>query len=335
MIPTSKFQIFLVFLSSLYVLHSGCQQDAYGGQCVAYVRKHFGNDRSRMPALSGVSRDLGAYNAWGYWDLGYGYGIIPASNSIFVQARSRYSPLGHMGVVVQSTELKDGRFELIVNDSNWGDDERVDCGRKLTYDARTRLASRGTGNPREILGFIYSGSMNSNLRPVSSEPDFLAGIEGYSTPPAYLPPVSRPDRKNSLFGLDSSSIGIDRLPVYYQSARGYTLDAATRAKILGLKTYSNLKIKGRQGWELLSQKGKSTLGSVSQNSVQFSRRALDNAKVLGTGIGQKAQEFQRDISTRRSSLRREMRADSWKAKAKDFGKKVWERGSNVLQKLKR
>jgi len=260
------------------LINAQCVQDSYGGQCVAYARAYFGNDRTKMPPLSTVSRDLGAYNAYGFWDLGYGYGSIPQSQSIFVQARSRYSPLGHMGVVVHSTRLDDGRFELIVNDSNWGNDERVDCGRRLIYDPVTRQAVRDQGAPRLILGFIYSGNSQYTSEPGARQPGFFDGIENTSRPLQPTRYLTDTVSRSPFAGLDRSTLGMDRLPVFYRSAKGYVLDAATRAKVQGLRTYHQLKHRGQEGYELISSRSKSTAKKLKTRSLEMGGRLLETAK---------------------------------------------------------
>ena len=273
----TKPSILHILVLSVFLVQSfgRCIQDSYGGQCVAYARAYFGGDKTKMPPLSNVSRDLGAYNAYGYWNLGYGYGNIPESQSIFVQARSRYSPLGHMGVVTESIRRQDGKYLLIVNDSNWGNDERVDCGRKLVYDPVTREAVRDQGSPRIILGFIYSRNMNQPTG--TSFQDLFGGLE---RPNLTYRPQSIPNQKSRFFfnGFDQSSLGLERVPILYRSAKGYAMNTVTQAKVLGLQTYNHMKDRGRDGLELVILKTRETSNQVGSRASSFARQTYEQVR---------------------------------------------------------
>ncbi len=105
-----------------------CHQDNLGGQCVAYVRRNFWRDYDLMPSLCDVDRDCGAYHAWDTWDFGFGKTSVPRVASIMILDQSDDSPFGHMGIVVSVEYNDDGTVALVVNESNWDDDERLDCG---------------------------------------------------------------------------------------------------------------------------------------------------------------------------------------------------------------
>lgn len=130
-------------------------QDIYGGQCVNYVREFFGGQRDLMPGLC-IYADCGAYHAWEVWDLGFGKGRLPAKNSILILDKD---PLlfGHVAVVVDYTQNADGTYTLIVNESNWDQDELIDCNVRYTYFPETsQIIREGRKKIYKVAGFIYS-----------------------------------------------------------------------------------------------------------------------------------------------------------------------------------
>lgn len=133
-----------------------CTQDAKGGQCVTYVRNHFGGSSQTMPALCQFNADCGAYNAYEYWDLGFGKGKVPEANSIMVLDHTTGMPTGHVAVVIDVTRNFDGTYSLSIQESNWDYDERVDCNVTYHFDAETLEVTRAGGGTRyPVLGFIY------------------------------------------------------------------------------------------------------------------------------------------------------------------------------------
>jgi len=151
-----KKAIILLFLSiccaSYSNVQASCTQDAYGGQCVAYVRNYFGGSYSSMPGLCYVGdRTCSAYNAWGNWDLGYGSGTVPYNNSIMVMDHANGQPHGHVNVIVSVNNN-----QLFVRESNWDFDEKIDCNVSYTFYPETSEVSRNSGSRRyPVLGFIY------------------------------------------------------------------------------------------------------------------------------------------------------------------------------------
>ena len=137
---------------------TGCRQDAYGGQCVNYVRNYFGGRHDLMPGLC-MYADCGAYHAWKEWDLGYGKGKLPAKKSILILNKN---PLlfGHMAVVLDQQQNADGTYTLTVNESNWDRDELIDCNVHYTYFPETSKAVReGRNRIYNVAGFIYSDNV--------------------------------------------------------------------------------------------------------------------------------------------------------------------------------
>ncbi len=134
---------------------TACRQDRPGGQCVNYVREFFGGRIDLMPGLC-IYGDCGAYHAWEIWDLGFGKGRLPAEQSILVLDRD---PLeyGHVAVVQHWKRLRNGTYELIVSESNWDQDELIDCHIRYTYFPDSATAVReGRDRVYRVAGFIYS-----------------------------------------------------------------------------------------------------------------------------------------------------------------------------------
>ncbi len=139
-----------------------CAQGQRGGRCVAYVREHFGGSHDSMPPLCGINPDCSAYNAWGHWDFGFGSGRTPAANSILVLDRG-VLPDGHVAIVLRARDNRDGTFSLLVHESNWDRDRRMDCNVHYTYHARSSQVTRGKSRTRyPALGFIY-GQLSENV----------------------------------------------------------------------------------------------------------------------------------------------------------------------------
>ncbi len=135
-----------------------CGQGNVGGQCVAYVRNYFGGSRETMPGLCNHN-DCGAYHAYDDWNLGFGKGKFPKKNSIMVINRGNGLPVGHVAVVVSVQDNNDGTYNLLVQESNWDLDEKIDCAVSYSFDADT-LTVRREGGQRSynIRGFIYSNA---------------------------------------------------------------------------------------------------------------------------------------------------------------------------------
>lgn len=138
------------------------EQDIDGGQCVNYVREFFGGQHDLMPGLC-IYADCGAYHAWEVWDLGFGKGRLPAKKSILILDKD---PLlfGHVAVVMDYTQNADGTYTLIVNESNWDQDELIDCNVRYTYFPETfQIIRQGSTKIYKVAGFIYS-EHNDNLQ---------------------------------------------------------------------------------------------------------------------------------------------------------------------------
>jgi len=138
------------------------QQDIYGGQCVNYVREFFGGQHDLMPGLC-IYADCGAYHAWEVWDLGFGKGRLPAKKSILILDKN---PLlfGHVAVVVDYTQNVDGTYTLIVNESNWDQDELIDCNVRYTYFPETaQIIREGRTKIYRVAGFIYSENNDNQM----------------------------------------------------------------------------------------------------------------------------------------------------------------------------
>jgi hypothetical protein len=134
---------------------SRCLQNAWGGQCVNYVRRFFGGRQDLMPGLC-VYADCGAYHAWDTWDLGHGKGSLPAKKSILVLDRDPLE-FGHVAVVLNWQKKRDGTYLLMVNESNWDQDELIDCNVRYTYFPDTATAVRhGRERIYRVAGFIYT-----------------------------------------------------------------------------------------------------------------------------------------------------------------------------------
>ena len=144
----------MVIIPFLFVnnLYADCIQDSTIGR-VSYVRNYFGGDHQKMPGLCSISSDCGAYNAWNYWDLGFGKGYFPQVNSIMIIDRDSQLPYGHMAVVVNVNE-----DVLTVHESNWYSNERCDCNVKYTFDQDEMSVTRRNdiSNKYSVLGFVYS-----------------------------------------------------------------------------------------------------------------------------------------------------------------------------------
>lgn len=141
-----------------------CEQGADGGECIDYVRDFFGGDRQSMPGLCAINNDCGAYNAYGYWDLGFGQGKIPRANSIMIIGKDSQLTFGHAAVVVAAEERTDGKWRLTVQESNWSLADKIDCGVIYTLDSATMKVSRNDGRWLDLRGFIYSApDDNSSL----------------------------------------------------------------------------------------------------------------------------------------------------------------------------
>ena len=80
-----------------------------------------------MSGLCQYNSDCGARNAWGYWDLGYGNGKIPANNSIMVIDGFAGLSTGHVAVIIDVAINPDGTFTLHAQESNWDSDQLIDC----------------------------------------------------------------------------------------------------------------------------------------------------------------------------------------------------------------
>jgi hypothetical protein len=147
---------------------TGCTDGADGGQCVSYVRTYSETIWGKYLDPIGVfsPNDICAYNAWGNWDLGFGSGTVPKSNSIMVLAKKSepYSlPCGHVAIVVKATKITDTTYELTCNESNWGlpkDNEKVSCCATYHYtkdESGNISVTRENGTVSYPLhGFIYN-----------------------------------------------------------------------------------------------------------------------------------------------------------------------------------
>jgi hypothetical protein len=139
-----------------------CQQNQYGGQCVIYVRKWFGNDYSKMKALCSVG-DCGASLAYNHWDLGYGKGSTPYKNSILVLGRGNGLSVGHVAIVSSVNKISDNELTLNVHESNWDEDEKIDCSISYTFNKDKMTVKRKNGTTQyNVEGFIYSEKVTSN-----------------------------------------------------------------------------------------------------------------------------------------------------------------------------
>jgi len=159
--------LFMFPMFYLDVLYSNCVQDSQIGR-VTYVRNYFGGDYQKMPGLCRINSDCGAYNAWNYWDLGFGSGSIPQKNSIMILDNDSKLPYGHMAVIIEIS----GNF-LTAHESNWHSNERCDCNVRYTFDPNTLnvIRNNDTNNKYSVLGFIYGeyqSIYNTKRKPKSS-----------------------------------------------------------------------------------------------------------------------------------------------------------------------
>ena len=147
------------FISS----ESKCTQDEWFGQCVAYVRDYFEGSREKMPGLCNPEKtDCGAYKAWDLWNLDYGKGADPKATSIMVIDRV---PLldGHVAVIISVSNNFDGTYNLTAHESNWDDDEKMDCNVTYIFDSQTNTVKRNGGATEyPIRGFIYGATQNKD-----------------------------------------------------------------------------------------------------------------------------------------------------------------------------
>ncbi|MCJ8345173.1 hypothetical protein MJH12_06515, partial [bacterium] len=123
---------------------------------MAFARKSFGSSQSQMPGLCKFSKDCGAYNAYDHWDLGYGRGKLPSSNSLLVLSKQKDLPFGHIARVNSVSLDSYGNYHLMVDESNWYHDERVSCNVDYIYDPKNNTLQRSGSKARVSKGFIYS-----------------------------------------------------------------------------------------------------------------------------------------------------------------------------------
>ena len=105
----------LIIFLSIVSIFSSCRNEIHGGQCVAFARKSFGSSPSQMPGLCKFSKDCGAYNAYDHWDLGYGRGKLPSSNSLLVLSKQKDLPFGHIARVNSVSLDSYGNYHLMVD----------------------------------------------------------------------------------------------------------------------------------------------------------------------------------------------------------------------------
>lgn len=133
-----------------------CVHGAYGGQCVKFARDAFGKNKRKMPGLCKFNKDCGAYNAYQNWNLGYGKGKIPFSNSIMVIAKQKNLPLGHVAKVKSVFIDSYGLYQMKVDESNWTLDENMSCDVHYSYNPANNMIKRYGGREKSLAGFIYS-----------------------------------------------------------------------------------------------------------------------------------------------------------------------------------
>ncbi|MCO4783069.1 MAG: hypothetical protein KC646_12160 [Candidatus Cloacimonetes bacterium] len=133
-----------------------CTHGAHGGQCVKFTRQAFGGDSVKMPGLCMFSRDCGAYHAYKNWDLGYGKGEIPTTNSIMVIAKQKDLSLGHVAKVKSMFIDSYGIYQMKVDESNWTLAEKMSCDVHYSYNPKIKSVKRYGGKYHKVAGFIYS-----------------------------------------------------------------------------------------------------------------------------------------------------------------------------------
>lgn len=184
-----------------------------------------------MPGLCQYDTSCGARFAWGHWDLGFGSGQIPAHNSIIVMDEWSGVSTGHMGKVVSASRKSDGNYELVVNESNWDKDLKMDCGVTYTYYSDDHEVTRAGGSSRyPVLGFIYGSQFpvkftdtntvylysNNQLWPIANE--FVYAYLGFrsdncSAPtPDWTKVIEVSASKRGDFTIRSEVIGVGGLP---------------------------------------------------------------------------------------------------------------------------
>ena len=133
-----------------------CTQGVNGGQCVNYVRSTHGGSYEQMEAL-GSYPNMAAYNACRNWDLGFGRGFVIAANAILVIAQWPGNVYGHIANIISSRyNIETDYYDLLINESNWDGDERVDCGVEYRFDSKTNRVSRRGGAWHDVECFIYT-----------------------------------------------------------------------------------------------------------------------------------------------------------------------------------
>ncbi|OGH58652.1 MAG: hypothetical protein A2725_03055 [Candidatus Magasanikbacteria bacterium RIFCSPHIGHO2_01_FULL_33_34] len=148
--------LLVLYLTVLYRsnVEAKCVQGDSGGQCVSFVRTEFGGSYETMPALGATGL---ARQTWNNWDLWFGSGQIPHNNSIMVLDAWGSNTAGHVAVVISSSNNTGGTYNLVVDESNWDNDDRLmDCGVNYTfYPNDSEVTRNGYVTRYPVLGFIY------------------------------------------------------------------------------------------------------------------------------------------------------------------------------------
>ncbi|PCJ21271.1 MAG: hypothetical protein COB02_01420 [Candidatus Cloacimonadota bacterium] len=192
------FKYLLIFFTYILAMTSNnfaCKQNAYGGQCVIYVRKVFGGSRKKMPGLCQYNKDCGAYNAYHNWNLDNGKGKLPSSNSLLIIAKQKGMPWGHIAKVKSVSIDSFGNYLMKVDESNWDNDERMDCNVNYTYYPSSNTMKRKGGTAKKSAGFIYSGTSKNPVQPKNPKEGsgFFGGLVGGDSPSiAPVSPVEGP-----------------------------------------------------------------------------------------------------------------------------------------------
>ena len=112
-----------------------------------------------MPGLSG---NLGAFHAYDEWDLGFGRGTVPDIGSAIVLDATSKNQYGHIGVVISAIQEENGKWSLLVNESNWEGKEVARCSVKYSFDPIAMTALHEFGNNGAfgatnypVRGFVY------------------------------------------------------------------------------------------------------------------------------------------------------------------------------------
>jgi len=133
-----------------------CNTGVSGGQCVNFARNYFLSKSFTSAQMPGLGSNGGAYMIYDNWDLGFSRGNVPANDSLLILDKSDSLSYGHVGVVTSSIKNTDGTYTLLVNESNWDLDEKIDCGINYTFNPSGMTVKRNNGKAYPIRGFVYS-----------------------------------------------------------------------------------------------------------------------------------------------------------------------------------